>query len=177
MYSQSWRRNNEGRSFGSRPASRGLRICRNVSVVKPCIAECREQETETAATAKGFSAGGGYFTDQQQLLLAGIVHNAGIYNAILAGGFLWATCPGVSTDVARVMLIGAVIAGIFGAGTLKTWVPGLQVVVGAIGLYFIKNLTLDFDVYQDACRNHGDLFSNRRILQRARFLIELRRQK
>jgi len=87
---------------------------------------------------KDLAPGGGYFTDQQQLLLAGIVHNAGIYNAILAGGFLWATCPGVSTDVARVMLIGAVIAGIFGAVTLKTWVPGLQVVVGAIGLYFIK---------------------------------------
>ena len=29
------------------------------------------------------------FTDEQQRLVATIVHNAGIYNGILAGGLLW----------------------------------------------------------------------------------------
>jgi hypothetical protein len=35
------------------------------------------------------------------------VHDAGIYNGILAGGFLWAELPGIhGYDVARVMLLG-----------------------------------------------------------------------
>lgn len=79
------------------------------------------------------------FTDKQQTLIANIVHNAGIYNAIVAGGLLWAACPGVSMDVARVMLIGAVAAGAFGAMTLQSAVPVLQVVVGAIGLYCLRS--------------------------------------
>ena len=48
----------------------------------------------------------------RQELTTTIVHNAGIYNGIVAGGLFWAAFAGGSaTDVARVMLIGAAVAG------------------------------------------------------------------
>src|ERR1700682_5345601 len=56
------------------------------------------------------------FTPAQQRLVATIVHNAGIYNGILAGGLFWAAFQGdPATDVARVLLWGALVAGVFGA--------------------------------------------------------------
>ena len=74
----------------------------------------------------------------QQDLVATIVHNAGIYNGILAGGLFWAARQGASaSDVAQVLLAGALVAGIFGAITMKSWVPGLQAAVGLIGLLLI----------------------------------------
>jgi hypothetical protein len=39
---------------------------------------------------------GNKWTDLQQPQVATIVHNAGIYNAILAGGLFWATLAGTS---------------------------------------------------------------------------------
>src|SRR5215475_8050350 len=57
-------------------------------------------------------------TDQELALVARqsftatAVHNAGIYNGIVAGGLFWAALAGNSaTDVAMVMLIGAIVAG------------------------------------------------------------------
>jgi hypothetical protein len=48
------------------------------------------------------------FTCAQQTLVATIVHNAGIYNGILAGGLFWAAFRGdPAIEVARVMLSGA----------------------------------------------------------------------
>lgn len=42
------------------------------------------------------------FKAPQQKLVATIVHNAGIYNGILAGGLLWAAYAGFpANDVAR----------------------------------------------------------------------------
>jgi uncharacterized membrane protein len=82
------------------------------------------------------------FTHAQQELIAAIVHNAGIYNAIVAGGLLWAAFTGTSaSDLARVMLIGAAVAGGFGTLTLKSVVPAVQAVVGIAGLivmYIVK---------------------------------------
>ena len=78
------------------------------------------------------------FTDEQQGLVATIVHNAGIYNGILAGGLLWAALPGIQGhDVARVMLLGAAAAGIFGTITLRSPVPAVQAAVGIAGLYLV----------------------------------------
>jgi uncharacterized membrane protein len=63
----------------------------------------------------------------QQTLVTTIVHNAGIYNAILAGGLLWAAFAGGSgLDVARILLIGAVVAGMFGTVTLRSWLTAFQ---------------------------------------------------
>lgn len=77
------------------------------------------------------------FTAAQQNLVATVVHNAGIYNGILAGGLLWAALGG-ATDVACVMLMGAAVAGVFGAVTLKSPVPAVQAAFGIIGLILIR---------------------------------------
>jgi uncharacterized membrane protein len=78
------------------------------------------------------------FKDAQQKLVATIVHNAGIYNGIVAGGLLWASFGGDSAkEVARVMLLGAAVAGIFGTATLKSWVPAVQAAVGLVGLILV----------------------------------------
>ena len=78
------------------------------------------------------------FTSAQQALVATIVHNAGIYNGIVAGGLLWAGFREPSAnEVARVMLSGAYAAGIFGTATLKSPVTALQAVVGVIGWFLL----------------------------------------
>jgi len=78
------------------------------------------------------------FTPAQQNLVATIVHNAGIYNGILAGGLFWAARQGTSSsDLSQVLLAGALVAGIFGAITMKSWVPLLQAAVGLAGLLLI----------------------------------------
>lgn len=78
------------------------------------------------------------FTREQQQLVASIVHNAAIYNGIVAGGLFFAAYAGQSaTDVARVMLIGAAVAGIFGTVTLKSLVPALQAAVGIVGYVLV----------------------------------------
>src|SRR5215469_9240243 len=71
--------------------------------------------------------GGERFTAVQEQLVATIVHNAGVYNGIVAGGFLWAAFGGRSAaGVALVMLGGAAVAGVFGTATLKSPVTALQ---------------------------------------------------
>jgi uncharacterized membrane protein len=76
------------------------------------------------------------FTDAQRNLVATVVHNAAIYNGIVAGGLLWAAFGEESAKgVARVMLAGAAVAGVFGTATLKSPVTAVQAVVGIIGLF------------------------------------------
>ena len=71
-------------------------------------------------------------------MVATIVHNAGIYNGILAAGLFWAALTGESAnDVARVLLAGAAIAGIFGTVTMKSVPTAVQAVLGIIGLLII----------------------------------------
>jgi uncharacterized membrane protein len=81
---------------------------------------------------------GSKWTSPQQQLVATIVHNAGIYNAVFAGGFLWAasTTP-VPQNMAELLLAGAVVAGAFGAVTLKNPVPAVQAILGVIGLVLL----------------------------------------
>jgi uncharacterized membrane protein len=75
------------------------------------------------------------FTNDQRELVATIVHNAGIYNAILAGGLLWAAVSDPpNRDVARVLLAGAAVAGAFGTATLKSPFTALQALLGIVGL-------------------------------------------
>jgi len=79
------------------------------------------------------------FSKEQKLLVKAIVQNAGIYNGIVAGGLFFAAYAGSSaSDVARVMLAGAAVAGIFGALTLKPpYLPAIQALMGVAGLYFL----------------------------------------
>jgi putative membrane protein len=78
----------------------------------------------------------GPFATDQKKLVATVVHNAGIYNGIVASGLLWAAF-GASSDVALIMLAGAVVAGIFGTATLRSPVSATQAVVGMIGLILL----------------------------------------
>lgn len=74
----------------------------------------------------------------QKPLVATIVHNAGIYNGIVAGGLTWAAVAGdAGRDVARVMLAGATAAGIFGTATLRSPVTAVQAVLGIAGLFLL----------------------------------------
>jgi len=78
------------------------------------------------------------FTPQQRELVATIVHNAGIYNGILAVGLVWAALTGESAhDVARVLLAGAAVAGIFGTVTMRSVPTAVQGVLGIIGLLIL----------------------------------------
>ena len=78
------------------------------------------------------------FSKEQRELVAVIVRNAGIYNGIVCGGLLWAAFAWPQGhDVARVMLLGAVAAGVFGTVTLKSPVTALQAAVGIAGLFII----------------------------------------
>jgi uncharacterized membrane protein len=81
----------------------------------------------------------------QQPLVATIVQNAGIYNGILAGGLLWAALTidqalavDPARDVARVLLAGATIAGVFGTATLKSPVTAVQAMLGMVGLVWLS---------------------------------------
>jgi putative membrane protein len=88
--------------------------------------------------AKKRLAAGEEFTSAQQTLVATIVHNAGIYNGIVAGGLFWAAFAGDSaTDIARVLLIGAGVAGVFGTTTLKSPLTAVQALVGIIGFFLV----------------------------------------
>jgi uncharacterized membrane protein len=79
--------------------------------------------------------GGGQWNVPQRTLVATIVHNAGIYNGIVAGGLLWAAWGGdESGNVARVLLAGAAAAGIFGTVTMKSPLTALQAALGLLGL-------------------------------------------
>jgi putative membrane protein len=78
------------------------------------------------------------FTPNQRQLVATIVHNAGIYNGILAGGLWWAAMIGEpADDVARVLLAGAAAAGIFGTVTMKSAATALQAALGIVGLLIV----------------------------------------
>lgn len=78
------------------------------------------------------------FTSTQQNLVATIVHNAGIYNGIVAGGLFWAAFAGdAATDIAHVLLIGAGVAGVFGTATLKSPLTVVQALVGIIGFFLV----------------------------------------
>jgi uncharacterized membrane protein len=79
----------------------------------------------------------------QRKLVATIVHNAGIYNAILAGGFFWALTVGPGArDTVRVLMAGAALAGCFGTVTLRPIGPnsiatGVQALLGVCGFLFL----------------------------------------
>jgi putative membrane protein len=77
------------------------------------------------------------FSGDQLELVSIVVHNAGIYNGIVAGGLFWAASGKASMDVARVMLMGAVVAGVFGAATLAP-ATAVQAIVGIIGLVLLQ---------------------------------------
>lgn len=78
------------------------------------------------------------FTLAERDLVATIVHNAGIYNGVFAAGLFWAALKGEhGRDVARVLLAGATVAGIFGTVTMQSAPTAVQAILGIIGLLII----------------------------------------
>jgi len=83
--------------------------------------------------------GGGQWSDAQLALVATVVHNAGIYNGIIAVGLLWSGLGGdPSGNVARVLLAGAAAAGLFGTITMRSPLTALQAALGLTGLYLVN---------------------------------------
>jgi uncharacterized membrane protein len=76
---------------------------------------------------------GDEWSPAQQSLVATIVHNAGIYNVIVAGGLLCAAVGDPAGDLARVLLLGAAVAGTFGTATLRSPLTALQALLGIVG--------------------------------------------
>jgi uncharacterized membrane protein len=71
-------------------------------------------------------------------VVATTVHNTVIYNGILAAGLAWAALTGESAhDVARVLLAGAAVAGVFGTVTTRLAPTAGQATLGIIGLLII----------------------------------------
>jgi uncharacterized membrane protein len=69
-----------------------------------------------------------------QHLVAMVVHNAGIYNGIVASGLFAAAWVGPSAYCIQVTLLaGGIVAGLFGAGTLSK-ATIFQAICGAIAL-------------------------------------------
>src|SRR5262249_52342124 len=80
----------------------------------------------------------------QLRLAATIIHKAGIYNLILAGGFFWSAFPGsvgVAMDPPALLalrcffLTGAVVAGVFGLSLSPLTL--VQALLGALGLVLL----------------------------------------
>ena len=80
--------------------------------------------------------------ESARALFATVVHNAGIYNAILAGGLFWAFYRGrAANELALVLCIGVVVAGVFGAATIQSVVCVVQAAIGLLTAILIWRST------------------------------------
>lgn len=80
------------------------------------------------------------WSGSQQELVTTIVHNAGIYNGILAAGLLWVGVdPFPRLDFARFLLASVAAAGVFGTITLKSPLTALQAALGIAGLVLLRS--------------------------------------
>lgn len=78
------------------------------------------------------------FTLGEALKVAPIVANAGLYNGFLAAGLIWGLVSGKNGDAIKVFFLACVIiAGIFGAVTLKWTTLVIQTAPGAIALFLV----------------------------------------
>jgi putative membrane protein len=78
------------------------------------------------------------FTLEEAIKVAPIVANAGLYNGFLAAGLIWGLVSGKAGDAIKVFFLACVIiAGIFGAVTLKWTTLVIQTAPGAIALFLV----------------------------------------
>ena len=78
------------------------------------------------------------FTLEEALKAAPIVANAGLYNGFLAAGLIWGLISGKNSDAIKIFfLVCVIIAGIFGAATLKWTTLVIQAAPGAIALFLV----------------------------------------
>ena len=75
------------------------------------------------------------FTLEEALKVAPIVANAGLYNGFIAAGLIWGLISARTGDAVKIFfLVCVIIAGIFGAVTLKWTTLLIQTAPGAIAL-------------------------------------------
>jgi putative membrane protein len=74
------------------------------------------------------------FSHAEAVKVAPIVANAGLYNAFLAAGLIWALATGPAGPVATFFLVCVVVAGLFGAVTLRWTTLVLQTLPAAVAL-------------------------------------------
>ena len=78
------------------------------------------------------------FTIDEAIKVAPIVANAGLYNGFLAAGLIWGLISSRTGDAIKVFfLVCVIIAGIFGAATLKWTTLLIQTAPGAIALFLV----------------------------------------
>lgn len=78
------------------------------------------------------------FILEEAIKVAPIVANAGLYNGFLAAGLIWALVSGKTGNAIKVFFLSCVIiAGIFGAATLKWTTLLIQTAPGAIALFLV----------------------------------------
>ena len=78
------------------------------------------------------------FTLDEALKVAPIVANAGLYNGFITAGLIWGLVSGKNGDAIKVFfLVCVIIAGIFGAVTLKWTTLLIQTAPGAIALFLV----------------------------------------
>src|ERR687885_43975 len=78
------------------------------------------------------------FTLEEAIKIAPIVANAGLYNGFLAAGLIWGLISGRTGDAVKIFFLACVIiAGIFGAVTLKWTTLVIQTVPGAVALLLL----------------------------------------
>jgi len=116
----------------SRVAVFAIGILHSVFMVGELIPWCRPGIMGLVLDSKNINNFG-----EAYCLLTSVVHNAGIYNGIVAAGLfatLWAGPSAYPVQVA--LLMGGIIAGVFGAATLAPPTI-LQTVLGAIALFVL----------------------------------------
>ncbi len=78
------------------------------------------------------------FTLEEALKVAPIVANAGLYNGFIAAGLIWGLISARTGDAVKIFfLVCVIIAGIFGAVTLKWTTLVIQTAPGAIALFLV----------------------------------------
>jgi putative membrane protein len=78
------------------------------------------------------------FTLEEAIKVAPIVANAGLYNGFLAVGLIWGLVSGRTGDAIKIFfLVCVIIAGLFGAATLKWTTLLIQTAPGAIALFLV----------------------------------------
>lgn len=88
------------------------------------------------------------FTQQQNKLVTTIVHNAGIYNFILAASLIWAALYSQNSgEFTSVLFVGVIIVGAFGTATLRSPITALQAFFGVTGLILFNMSFLSGGTY------------------------------
>jgi putative membrane protein len=105
------------------------------------------------------------FTSAEATKVAPIVANAGLYNGFLAAGLIWGLLSATRSSQIKMFFLSCVIlAGIFGAVTLKWTTLVLQSTPGTLALLAVWMSTLSVESDRSLTRATHSQGSSKRIL-------------